>query len=169
MRRTSNTLAHWFAQDRWIPWTFVAGFLVVFAVNAVMVRIAVSSFSGLTTRSPYERGIGYNRVIEEAERQAALGWRIEIGFVSAGRGSRAGRLEIVAGDAHGAALNGAQIRAVFTRPVERVEAVELPVPMVGGGRYEAPLNLPLPGQWDLHVTIQRGGERLQLQRRVLAP
>jgi nitrogen fixation protein FixH len=169
MRQRSFSLQQWFAQDRWIPWTFVAGFVVVVAVNAVMVQIALSSFSGLATRSPYERGVAYNRVLDEAQRQAALGWQVDVSFASAGRESRAGRLEIIARDTAGAALDAARVQAILTRPVERIEAVELTAPSVGAGRFEAFLNVPLAGQWDLQLIIHRGDQRMDLRRRLFVP
>lgn len=169
MRQRSFSLQQWFAQDRWIPWTFVAGFVVVVAVNAIMVQIALSSFSGLATRTPYERGLAYNRVLDEAERQAALGWRIEVNFASAGRESRAGRLEVTVRDAQGMPLDDLRVHAVLTRPVERIEPLELMIPAAGGSRYESRVNVPLSGQWDAQMTLERGGDRVELRRRLFVP
>ena len=65
------------ARGRHIPWFFVAGFAIVFAVNATMITIAVGSFSGLYTPKPRDRGLHYNEIIAAQQARDALGWRVE--------------------------------------------------------------------------------------------
>ena len=42
---------------------FVAFFAVVAGVNAVMIRAAVSTFSGIETENPYQAGLAFEREI----------------------------------------------------------------------------------------------------------
>lgn len=58
--------------DKWIPWYFVLVFLVVVCVNGFFVYTAVTTHTGLVTKSPYEKGLSYNKKIAEARRQENL-------------------------------------------------------------------------------------------------
>ena len=49
----------------------VAGFVVVVAVNAVMLTLALGTFNGLSTDGAYDRGLAYNQTLAaEAAQQA---------------------------------------------------------------------------------------------------
>lgn len=37
--------------DKWIPWAFVLGFVVIFAANAIMATLAIDTFPGLIDKS----------------------------------------------------------------------------------------------------------------------
>ena len=48
-------------QPGWyIPWIFVGVFMVVLAVNGIMVHFAVSSWTGIETENHFIKGLGYN-------------------------------------------------------------------------------------------------------------
>ena len=63
-------------RDRHIPWLFVLGFAIVFAVNGTMIWFAVGSFSGLYTPKPRDRGLHYNDVVAAQQARDTLGWRV---------------------------------------------------------------------------------------------
>lgn len=154
--------------DRWIPWTFVGGFAVVVAVNAVLVYFATATFTGIETEHHFERGLAYNQTIAAAEAEVVRGWRLEPAFES--RGPRTGRLTVVFSGRDGAPMAGAEMSAHFVRPTQSGHDVEIPVADRGAGRYVADVELPLAGQWDLRVVARRQGEIQQARQRVfLAP
>ncbi|MBX6322027.1 MAG: FixH family protein, partial [Rhodospirillaceae bacterium] len=104
---TQARLERFMREDRWIPWTFVAAFLVLIAVNGILVVRAVESWPGVESANAYEEGLAYNRTLEEARRQKALGWRYAFAFTPAGE--RAGRIEVSLYDRDGAALSQAKV------------------------------------------------------------
>ena len=55
---------------------FVAFFGIVFAVNAVMVKAAMSTFGGVQTTSSYKAGLMFGQDVAQAEQQDALHWRV---------------------------------------------------------------------------------------------
>ena len=97
-------------RSRWIPWAFAGGFAIVFAVNALMIYLAVSTFTGVTVTHAYERGRGYEAVLAEAARQDALGWRATVTL-------EGGLLSVAATDRDGRALAG-EVEGVLMRPLE---------------------------------------------------
>lgn len=152
-------------RGRWIPWIFVAGFLVTIAVNATLVWLAVGTFSGLETEHPYERGLDYNRTLAAAREQQARGWRVSLEVVPSAGASEARRVSVVASflDRDGRAIDGLAAAAAFLRPVRAADDVEVGLVGEGGGRYEAELDLPLGGFWDVELTAT--GERGQWHSR----
>ena len=148
----------------WIPWTFVGFFLIVFAVNGVLVWAALSSWTGLETTNPYERGLAYNRALEAAREQAALGWRADFHFEQSGQ--RHGTLELRLQDREGVRLQGAKVDAELVRPTEEGHDFALDLSESEPGRYRAEVELPLAGQWEVRLAAQTRGEVYRLSPRI---
>jgi nitrogen fixation protein FixH len=149
---------------RWIPWAFVAFFGVVFAVNATMIAIAFTTWTGLTTERSYQRGLDYNRALEAAAAQEALGWRVDFAFIQ-GQGAHA-VVEVGLENRHRDLLEAADVEARFLRPTHAGHDVTVVLPHYRDGRYRAEVELPFAGQWDVHVTASSGGDVYRLSRRV---
>ena len=135
----------------------VSFFLVVFAVNGVLVRAAISTFGGVETTSSYMAGLQFEHEVAVAEQQNALHWRVtgRIARDSAGQAV----LDISARDAQGKVLAGLSADARLAHPAdERLDRVIDMRPVSGDAfRGEAPAQ---PGQWDLIVDLYRGDQRL---------
>ncbi len=148
----------------WIPWTFVGFFVLVFAVNGVMVWFALSSWTGLEITNPYERGLTYNRALEAAREQAALGWQADLRFEQTG--PRHGTLEFRLQDRDGGRLAGAKVDAELVRPTEEGHDFALDLSEREPGRYRAEVELPLPGQWEVRLAARARGEVYRLSPRI---
>ncbi len=150
----------------WIPWTFVAFFVVVLIANGIMIWVALSSWTGVVDPRYYETGLRYNRLIEAAEASRALGWtaraRVRVGA------DRQGRIVVELRDREGRPVAGAEVRGRLVRPTHEGEDVSLVLAPESTGRYVARFVLPAFGQWRLHLRARRGddlfvhGERLFL-------
>jgi nitrogen fixation protein FixH len=151
-------------RDRWIPWTFVGFFLVVFAVNGVLVWAALSSWTGLETPDSYERGLVYNRAIEAEKEQVALGWRAGFGFNQTG--VRQGMLELRLQGRDAAPLRGARVDAEIVRPTKEGYDFDVALKEQAPGLYRAEIQAPLPGQWEARIAARAGGEVYRLSPRI---
>lgn len=153
----------------WIPWIFVGGFGVVLAANAIMVYFATTTWTGIAVNRAYDKGLTYNRNLEAAERQEALGWAASIAteMAAEGAGDLVGTLKVALNDADGTPLYRADVVVAFERPTHEGHdfAVEL-VPS-GAGTYTAPFTAPLPGVWDLRLVATRGTDRFVATERVV--
>jgi nitrogen fixation protein FixH len=154
---------------RWIPWVFVGGMGLVFAVNAVMVWLAFASWSGLSTTAPYQRGLAYNRVLDAVARQEALGWQLSAAFVPEHAGAREGTIAIAVSDRDGRPVADLALEAEAARPLAEASSIALDLRPAGPGRYAAAAALPLAGQWELRLIARRAGDSLQATRRFLVP
>lgn len=149
----------------WIPWLFVAFFLVVVAVNGAMIWFAVESWTGLSTDDPYDKGLAYNRNLEAAQRQAALGWQPELTVrIVSGFSAEA---ELAVTDARGAPLTDARVMASFERPLEERSDFRVELTPARPGVYRAAFDLPLAGLWIAHVTIRRGDDLYVHEQRMV--
>lgn len=145
----------------YVPWIFVGGFAIVISVNAVMIWLAVGSFSGLYTSKPRERGLAYNAVIDEQARRDALGWRIDTAWRP-----ESNRLEVVLFDGNGKPLAPSHLSAELVRPVEKRAPLPVSLAPTDIGRFAADLVLPERGNWDLDIVVERGADRFAVTRRM---
>ena len=153
------------SRDRWIPWVFVAGMLVVVAVNATLVYFALNSWDGLVTNKAFERGIAYNRLIAEAAAEEALGWKADVAY-QAGTNGKAPALVVTLHTTDGRPMDRAAIAIEADRPVEAQAPVSIDVRYVGEGRYAADAAALRAGQWDVRMTVASDGHEAHYTRRI---
>ena len=156
-------------RSRWIPWTFVGFFVVLAAIQGVMIWFAIESFSGLTAEDAYQRGITYNQTIAVKEAEQALGWRASLTWQADRSAAGKGRLELQLLDRLGQPLQGAEIRARLRRPVGPETATSAVLVASGPGTYGADLSLPLRGQWDVDLDMTTASGNDHLTDRIFAP
>jgi nitrogen fixation protein FixH len=138
----------------------VAFFLVVVAVNMIMARFAVSTFSGTLVDNTYVASQSYNSWLEEARKQQAHGW-------TASRVTRLkGKVMLTVLQADDSTLQDAEITAIAEHPVGRTEPITLHFTQDRAGAYISRDVLP-EGRWKLRITIMHRGNRMALAQEVL--
>jgi len=143
-------------RSRWIPWVFVGGMMVVVLVNGVLIFQALTTFTGVTVGQSYDRGRTYNRVLDEAARQDALGWNLRASVDS-------GQITITARDRGDAPIAGV-LEAHLLRPLDG-ERIAFP-DATGAGRFVLELPELRAGQWELRgLLTSLAGERHDLRQR----
>lgn len=128
----------------------------VFAVNGLLVKAATSTFAGLETSSSYKAGLMFKQELDSAERQAALHWQVDGKLVD-----KDGQavLDLAVHDAKGVAVTGLTARARLAHPATDKFDHDLPLDRVGAGSFHGAV-MAAPGQWELIVDLERGGERV---------
>jgi nitrogen fixation protein FixH len=135
----------------------VGFFVLVFAVNGIMVHAAISTFGGVDTPSSYHAGLVFESEVAKAEHQQALHWQVD-GKLKRESGGEV-VLDISVRDAQGAPVTGLSADARLAHPAdERLDHV-IPVARNGAGRFHGESKAK-PGQWELIVDFYRGGDRL---------
>lgn len=132
-----------------------AFFGVMLGVNFVMATYAVKTYSGLDSDKPYDSGLAYNREVEAARAQAALGWTVDITRTPAGPATQ---LTVSVRDRDGRPVTGLDVSAHFYYPATRKldrEAVATPI---AEGVYAAAATLSR-GRWEVEVDLKRDGQR----------
>lgn len=118
-----------------------AFFAVVFAVDGAFTVMALRTFPGQVSVTPYEDGLLYNRRIAQLEAQERLGWR-------ASAGAEPGQVVLQFRDRGGEPLTGLAITGRLERPATETGRVSLRFSEAGPGRYVAPAGR-IAGAWDL--------------------
>ncbi len=159
------------AGGRWIPLVFVGALAVLIVVQACFAYLAASSDPGLAAPNAYERGLAHNAVLREAATERARGWRIAIENVAdaADAETHRGRLIITVSDAGARRLDDLQVIGLAVRPTRAGLDHHLAFDPIGGGRYRADYDLPLPGVWQLDLLVDRAGATVQHSSRFSAP
>ncbi len=135
----------------------VGFFGVVFAVNAVMVKAATSTFGGVETSSSYKAGLMFEREVANAERQDEQQWRVDGKLARNAAGDAV--LELSARDKNDAPLAGLTAEARLAHPAdERLDHV-IPLSRTGAGQFRGETAVAR-GQWELLVDLYRGETRV---------
>jgi len=135
----------------------VGFFGLVFVVNGIMAKAAISTFGGVETQSSYKAGQMFEGELSKAERQDARHWHVD-GKLVRDRGGEA-VLDITARDAKGVPLTGLKARARLAHPAdERLDHV-FELGRVGAGEFRGQV-AAAAGQWELLIDLYRGNERV---------
>lgn len=148
----------------WIPWLFIGFFGLVLSANTVMIWLALSTWTGLETEDAYQKGLAYNRGLEAARVQAALGWRadLEVGQRGGGRATLALDLK----DRTGNFIRAAEVRARFIRPTHQGHDVQTELIHQPDGIWRGEVTLGLAGVWDVEIGVVSRRGSYRLERRV---
>jgi len=149
----------------WGPWVFFAMFAVIIAVNGVMVAFAFGTWTGLETHGAYEKGLAYNKTLEAARRQEALGWTVEIALEP--RDADGVWLEVTFRDPDDRPVRLHTVAARLVRPTHSGHDLEVQLARLQAGRYGTEFTPPLPGQWDIRIKAEHDGGTYQATRRVI--
>lgn len=133
----------------------VAFFAVVVGVNMVMATLATRTFGGTVVDNSYVASQKFNRWLDEADAQAALGWQ-----VSAGR--RGDRVYLAL-----SGVDGATIEGVAIHPLGRLPAMRLHFDRLPSGAFRSREQLPA-GRWRLELQVRRGAQARNFVEEVAA-
>lgn len=148
---------------RLFPWIIVAGMAVVVAVNVGMVTAAVKSFPGKAGAEGFALSNHYDAVLDRADQQAALGWRVDVRLDA----DQHPLVRLTGRD--GRPLENATLDVSAERPLGSTQTYSVALGAIGDGRYRAEAALPAAGQWDLTIRASAGGQDFAVTRRIVVP
>lgn len=132
---------------RHISIILVGFFAIVVGVNFLMARLAISTFGGVVVENSYVAGQHFNRWLDQATSQKALGWKAEVSRLASNR------IGIVLS---GAPARGLTMQAVARHPLGRMPDRTLHFVAGPGGRFVSDEPLPA-GRWRLRLAADGGG------------
>jgi len=155
----------------WIPWLYVLVFIPVIAVNVLLVRLALSSNTGLVTEHAFDTGQSYNSVIAAGARQAELGWQSAVDIEPAARPESPHRVTfgVAMSDSASQPLHGLTISGRIVSPVDPQPDVAVTLVETGEGHYRGSVSLPRAGQWELQLLASGGTGQYAIVQRLSAP
>jgi nitrogen fixation protein FixH len=141
---------------RFVLACFVGFFLAVAAVNAVMIRFAVTTFGGVETDSSYKAGLAFKAETAASIAQAARGWKVDVRIEPAG-GSVA--VNVAVRDAAGLAVPNLAADVSLAHPADRRRDVAMSVSEQSAGVFRATA-AGAAGRRTLVIELARNGERV---------
>ena len=148
--------------DKWIPWFFVAFFVVIALVNGIFIYFAITSFTGVVTDHAYEKGLAYNEMLDKARQQGQLHLIQKASY-------EADTLRWRLADKNNEPLVNAKVSAHIMRPSRVGFDFDIVLVHQGGGVYEAPVNLPLMGRWRAELEAQWKAQTYQITHDFTVP
>lgn len=151
------------AERRMTGWHVLAAivlfFAVVMGVDGVFTVMAVKTFPGAVSVTPYEDGLIYNRRIAQVEAQAKLGWR-------AAAAAKPGVVVLQVKDREGQPVRGLAASGKLERPATETGRVHLRFTETAPGTYEAPAGA-IAGAWDMTAEARDAkGQLFTAERRL---
>lgn len=137
--------------------------LVIVTATFGTIYIGSRTFDGVVEERPYETGLAWDEIQKRRER---LGWFAAIEYADMQQGKN--EIVITMTDRTRAPLEGATVDVTLSRPSTRDYDRIYPTTSLGGGRYRAMLEIPIPGLWDLKVGAIRGTDRYDTSMRMIA-
>jgi nitrogen fixation protein FixH len=141
----------------------IMGFFgVVFAVNGVMMKLAIQTLPGTEVDSAYSASLAYENEIAAAHDQNARNWKVDAYIQRAPDGGAT--LQVEAHDNSGSPMSGLKFQGHFERPTDRRADQVIALDEVAIGIYRGNAPLIGPGQWDLVLEGDAAGRRLFLSK-----
>jgi nitrogen fixation protein FixH len=125
----------------------VAFFGVVIAVNIGMARLATGTFSGVVVENSYDASQAFDRWLDEAAKERALGWHARVARQSDGR---------MAITLTGAGLAGAVLTGEAWHPLGQLADRELTFHRIAGDDWISDQALP-DGRWRIRLKVAAHG------------
>jgi nitrogen fixation protein FixH len=161
--------------DKYIPYLFVVFFIILTAILVHFVNAARSSYNGVVTENPYDKGNEYNEVIEKNRAQANMIGDLSLITVP-GDSSLCKDIIFQLKDAETLEVIQPQgeVNAKILRPVTDKFDEEMILTLNSSqadgdnsdGYYHATYCFTQPGQWELRVKTQAAGKEFFMKKRV---
>jgi nitrogen fixation protein FixH len=134
---------------------FIGFFAVVAAVNAIMIRAAVTTFAGTETASAYKAGLAYKQEEAAASAQDALSWVVDGRIVRTPSGEAV--LTVSVKDRNQTPVYG--IDARLAHPLNARLDHDIALNRVADGSFRG-ASEAAAGQWTLTLEVMRDGARV---------
>ena len=149
------------------PW-FI-GWMVLLTVfvlaNFVMIYLATQSGPGLVVDNYYERGEHYEKTMLKRQAQDP-GWKMKLTTSEPLMVGKKQIINIAVVDKAVQAVNRDSVVLNIYRPSDKNEDFSLPMRRIDDGLYEVEVSFPLPGVWDVLVSIPNMDFEVNLPQRI---
>jgi nitrogen fixation protein FixH len=149
------------------PWVigWVAGVLLVLAVNLFMVYLAVRTNPGLVVEDFYERGQHYEKTLFSRLAKDP-GWHMTINLPQELREGRRLSMQFSVVDKAGVPIVPDSVTFFAYRPSNAEKDFSSPMTQVVKGLYHAEVVFGLKGVWDILVSVASGEDEYHVGQRI---
>ncbi len=142
------------------------GLLVAFLMaNSYMVYLATSSGPGLVVNDYYDRGQDYEKNMMKRKAMDP-GWKMEVMAPETIAMSKEVIVNFSVKDKAAKPVNRDSVVFHVYRPSDANMDFSVPMQRIDDGLYEAHMTFPLPGAWDVLVTVPNGEIEINYPKRI---
>lgn len=141
---------------RFVLLCLIGFFVTVAAVNAVMIRFAVSTFGGVETESAYKAGLAFRAEIDASVAQSARSWKVDVRMAEGREGAV---IHVMVRDRTDLPVPHLVAKMVLEHPADRRRDVAVAVSEQSAGIFRAAAERA-SGRRILVIELARDGERL---------
>lgn len=145
---------------RFIPWYIVAFFAGQTVLFSWFIHVAMSTHTGLVTEQAYEKGLAYNKTIENARQQELLGFTSDII-------RKDKTISFTLKDKNGAVIRDASVNLYLFRPVQEGLDAKFPLSLSADNSYQAEITPPLQGLWEVRIHARTPQGNYQTSKRMV--
>ncbi len=139
----------------------VGFFGLVFLINGIMAKAAISTFGGVETQSSYKAGQTFEHEVALARAQDALHWKVD-GNLDLDRAGEA-VLDMTVRDERGQPVGGLTADARLWHPADSRRDHIIPMRKTAPGAFRGEARAEA-GRWELIVDFYRGDKRVYRSR-----
>ncbi len=142
---------------RMVLFSLIGFFGLIFAANAVLIWLAVSTNTGVVVSSSYKAGGGYQAELDAGKAQAERNWSVVADIVRSGEGAA---IDITVRDANGAPVSGLDVSARLASVASEADDRLATLSEGEVGRYRGAVDTLAAGKWLLIIDAMRGEDRV---------
>lgn len=132
-------------------------FALIFAANAILIWLAVSTNTGVAVSSSYQAGGNYQSELDAAKAQAARNWSVSADIVRSGDGAA---IDITVRDTNGAPIGGLDLTVSLASVASEADDRLATLSEGEVGRYRGTVDTLAPGKWLLIIDAMQGEDRV---------
>ncbi len=149
------------------PW--VIGIIVALTIfvlaNAYTIYLTTQDVPGLVVDNYYERGQNYEENM--LKRQADdPGWKMDVAAPESIKVGKKEFITVTVSDGEAKPVNRDSVMFHLYRPSDAKQDFSLPMKRIDDGLYEVEISFPLPGVWDVLVSLPFKDYEINLPHRI---
>lgn len=150
------------------PWAIgiICMIAVVLTANITMIVIARMTSPGLVVEDYYEKGKNYHKSVEKIRAQRDLAWQTVLLMPEKMPANGLSLIKVSVKDSFERPVTGGRVELRAFRPSDASRDFYVEMKPESEGTYAGMVTFPLPGYWDVVVTVVRGGDEFEIVERI---
>ncbi len=150
----------------WV-WAIFIMFGLIFTVNYGFITAALDTNPGLVNEHYYKYGLQQNEIDKQYRAQAARGWQVKLDFPEPWQVNQDALVSVVVKDKYGSPISDGIAEVTAYRPSDASADKTIQLKETSNkGIYQATLQLPLKGSWDINLLFRKGDAKHMLNERI---
>ncbi len=152
----------------WV-WAILIMFGLIFTVNYGFISASLETNPGLVNEQYYKYGLQQNKIGKQYRIQAARGWQVKLHVPEPWQVNQDVLISVSVKDKYGNPISDGIAEITAYRPSDASADKTVKLEETNNkGVYQAILQLPLKGAWDINLLFRKGDAKHMLNERIFA-